>query len=274
LTNHAKPSDSMFGLLSVAPLDFSRPEAMVVALRGVDTLYNTYWVRFPRGAISFERAVAETAVLLAASREAGVRRVVHISVVNADSFGGTAYFRAKAAVERMVAAAGLSHAIVRPTLTVGPGDILINNLAWALRRLPVVGIPGDGRYLVQPVHVEDVARVAIEAGAAVGDLRLDAAGPETFAYRDLVGIIHAAIGSRARVVGMPPVIVAATAHLMGRLVRDVVLTRDEIQELMGGVLVSKGSPTGRVSVADWVVSHSDSLGRHYSSELARNYAQA
>jgi NADH dehydrogenase len=246
---------------------------LVAALRGVDTLYNTYWVRFPRGPISFERAVSETAVLLAAAREAGIRRLVHISVVNADSFTATAYFRAKATVERMVAASGISHAIVRPTLTVGPGDILVNNLAWALRRLPVLGIPGDGRYLVQPVHVEDVARVAIEAGAATITLRLDAAGPETFAHRDLVGVIHKAVRSHARIVGLPPVIVAASAHLLGRVVHDVVLTRDEIQELMGGVLVSKDAPTGRISVADWVLSNGDRLGRHYSSELARNYAR-
>ena len=273
LTNHPKSSHGLSGRISVASLDFGRLEALVGALRGVDTLYNTYWVRFPRGSVSFERALRETAVLFAAAREAGVRRVVHVSVVKADPAAPTAYVRAKAAAERMLTESGLSHAIVRPTLTFGPGDILVNNLAWTLRRLPVVGIPGDGRYPIQPVHVDDVARLAVEAGSAAEDVTLDAAGPDTFAYRDLVEAVREAVGSRARPVRVPPLVMLATAGLLGLAVRDIVLTRDEIRELMSGLLVSDAPPSGRIRFSDWVASNADRLGRRYASELVRHYAR-
>src|SRR5919197_2929386 len=154
-------SDPVASSIKSAPLDFARPADLASALDGVDTLFNTYWIRFPRGAWSFERATAETAVLLAAARQAGVRRIVHVSVVGADPHGPTPYVRAKGVVEHAVRTSGLEWSIVRPTLTFGPNDILVNNMAWALRRLPIYGLPGAGTYLIQPVHVYDVARIGV-----------------------------------------------------------------------------------------------------------------
>ena len=168
-------------------------------------------------------------------------------------------------------AAGMEWAIVRPTLTYGPGDILINNLAWALRRFPVYGLPGLGRSTVQPVHVDDVARICVEAASGEAGRVIDAAGPETLTYLDLVHLVRGAIGSRSIVLPMPGPVVLATARVLGLLVRDVVLTRDEIRELTASLLTSHHSPLGTIRVTDWVRANADSLGRHWSSELARNY---
>ena len=264
-------ADPLAQSIRAAPLDFGRPADLASALDGVDTLFNTYWIRFPRGASSYERATAETAVLLAAARQANVRRVVHVSVVGADPEGPTPYVRAKGRVEHAVRTSGLEWTIVRPTLTFGPGDILINNMAWALRRLPVYGMPGSGRYPIQPVHVDDVARICVElAGAEPGDV-VDAAGPDHLGFREMVDIVRSAVGSRSVVLPMPTWAVLTAARLLGLLVRDVVLTPDEVFELSTGFLTSNHPPRGTIRFEEWVRANADSLGRRWSSELGRNY---
>jgi len=271
LTRRSGAGDPMTQRLTVRPFDASRAEELEASLRGVDVLFNTYWLRFPRGAETFEGAVASSATLLAAARAAGVRRVVHVSVVNAAPDADTPYVRAKAALEAVVRSSGLEWVIVRPTLTYGPGDILINNLAWALRRFPVYGLPGLGRYTVQPVHVDDVARICVDVAIGEAGRHLDAAGPETLTYRGLVELVRSAIGSKSVVVPMPGPIVLATAKAIGLFVRDVVLTGDEIRELTSSLLTSHEAPLGTIRISDWVREHADGLGRRWASELQRNY---
>jgi uncharacterized protein YbjT (DUF2867 family) len=271
LTRRSGSGDPLAASLTVHPFDADRPGDLAAALEGVETLYNTSWLRFPRAGSTFEGAVARSAVLLAAARSAGVRRVVHVSVVNASSDAATPYVRAKAALEAVVRSSGLDWTIVRPTLTYGPGDILINNLAWALRRLPVYGMPGLGRYTVQPVHVEDVARICISGAEGPPARTLDAAGPETLTYRELVDLVARAVGSRAIVVPMPAPLVLAAARILGVVVHDVVLTSDEIRELTSSLLTSSQPPLGTIRISDWVPANAAALGRRWSSELARNY---
>ena len=91
---------------------------------------------------------------------ADVRRVVHISIARAGQ-SQLPYFRGKAALETALRSSELSHAIVRPTVIWGGGrDVLLNNIAWCLRRFPVFLLPG-GKYQIQPVHVEDLAALAV-----------------------------------------------------------------------------------------------------------------
>jgi NADH dehydrogenase len=271
LSRRSGDGDPLQPRIRVEPFDPDRADRLVAALSGVDTLYNTYWLRFPRGAATFERAIARSAVLLAAAREAGVRRIVHLSVVHASVDAETPYMRAKAALESVVQNAGLDWTIVRPTLTFGPGDTLINNLAWSLRRLPIFGVAGRGRYRVQPVHVDDVARICIEAGAAAPGSTIDAAGPETFAYGELVDTVRAAIGSRSIVVPVPGALVLAAARGLGLVVDDVVMTRDEMRELTSSRLTSTEPARGTIRLSEWLAENASSLGRRWSSELVRNY---
>jgi uncharacterized protein YbjT (DUF2867 family) len=246
-------------------------EELVSALSGVDTVYNTHWIRFERGGVTYDLAVARIRRLLAAARQAGVRRIVHVSVVNASEGAPTEYFRAKARLENDVRASGLSYAIVRPTLTFGPRDILVNNLCWVLRRFPVFGIPGDGRYRLQPVHVEDVARIATQAGESTADLETDAAGPEILTFNRFVRLLADAIHSRAWLIHAPSVLSLAASRAIGILVRDVMLTRDEVAELTHSLLVSDQPPGGTISLGTWAADHAPDLGREYHSELERHF---
>jgi uncharacterized protein YbjT (DUF2867 family) len=271
LTRRVDHADPLARAIDAVALDFGRPSALAAALEGADTLINTYWIRFPRGTESFERAISGSAVLIAAAREAGVRRIVQVSVVGADHAGPTPYVRAKAAVEDMIRASGLEWSIVRPTLTFGSNDILVNNMAWALRRLPVYGIPGSGTYTIQPVHVDDVARICLELADSEAGRTVDAAGPDVLRFRDMVDTVRAAIGSRSIVVPMPTWTVLAAGRLLGLLVRDVVLTSDEIRELSTSFLTSSQPPLGRIPFGEWVVASAPALGRRWSSELERNY---
>jgi uncharacterized protein YbjT (DUF2867 family) len=252
-------------------LDLDDPDRLAESLRGVDTLFNTLWIRFERGPITYAWAIARSRTLFGAAQRAGVRRIVHISVINASRNAPTAYFRAKAMVEEVLIGSGVPYGIVRPTVTFGPGDILVNNLAWTLRHLPAFGIPGDGRYPIQPVHVEDVADAALTAAATSDNITLDAGGPEVFTFNDFVDLVRDAVGSRALVVHLPVAASLAAARLIGLVVRDVVLTPHEVTELRERLMFSAQRPSGTIHLGDWLATNADSVGRSWASELDRHY---
>jgi len=271
LTRRPAGDHRLAGRIETFPLAFDDPVALTRALEGVHTLYNTYWMRFPRGKRGFEQILEETRLLLDAARAAGVGRVVHFSVSNASLHAPTEYFRAKARSEDIVRSSGILAAIVRPTLLFGRGDILINNLAWTLRRVPVFGIVRPGDYLVQPVRVADVADLAVGLGVRGDEPTVDAAGPERYRFDDLVHAVRDAVRARSRIVMVPASVALLASRALGLLVRDVVLTRDEVTELTAGLLVSHDPPTCALQFSTWLEGEAGGLGRRWASELARNY---
>lgn len=253
------------------PLDFDDSPQLVESLRGAATLYNTYWIRFARGPVNHDTAVRNSRILIDAAVAAGVQRIVHISITSADAKSPLPYFRGKGLVESYIGDSGLSYSIIRPTVIFGREDILINNIAWFLRRFPVFPIAGRGDYRLQPVFVDDVARLAIESAGTCGNITLDAVGPETFTFLELAREIRQTAGGRARILPLPPPLVRGMAQVMSAFLRDVVLTREELDGLMAGHLVSAEEPTGTARLTDWMRDNRDTLGRRYASELARHY---
>ncbi len=266
LSRRDAPDDPLRSRVEFAPLRFD--DGLVEALRGIETLYNTYWVRFERGRHTFDEAVERTVLLFRSAQAAGVRRIVHISVARADEAPDLPYFAGKARIEHWLSGSGLAHAVVRPTLVFGASDILINNIAWAVRRLPLFLVPGDGSYRVQPVAVHDVARICVEARDGE---TLDAAGPEVLRFDELVAQIREAVRGRARIVHAPPSVGLAVARVTNVALRDVVVTRGELDALTRTLLTSPAPALGRERFSTWVAENADSLGRHYASELARNF---
>jgi uncharacterized protein YbjT (DUF2867 family) len=271
LTNHPQRPGAHEIEVDVAPLQFTDRAALVESFRGADVFYNTYWIRFRHGGVGFGDAVANTRKLMSAAAEAGVRKVVHISVSNPSIDSGLDYYAGKARTEEIVKEAGMSWAVVRPTLIFGPGDILINNIAWLLRRMPVFLIAGRGLYRVQPVAGEDVADIAVWAAAEKENVVVDAAGPEIMTYADLVGSVAVAVGRRPRIVNLPPSLTLLAADAVSLLVRDVMLTRQELEGLMVELLVSREAPRGTRRVDDWLLMSAQSLGKKYASELDRHF---
>src|SRR5882762_9912489 len=161
LTNHARVDDPLARQLEIAQFNFDNSDALARSLDGVATVFNTYWIRFPHHGLDFDRAVSNLRTLIDAARRAGVRRFVHVSITNANAASPLPYFRGKGLIEDYLVQSGLSHAIIRPAVIFGPEEILLNNIAWMLRRIPLFVIPGDGAYRVQPVFVEDLAKLAL-----------------------------------------------------------------------------------------------------------------
>lgn len=271
LTGHPQRASEFGGAVKAFPFRFDDPGAMAKSLAGVRVLYNTYWVRFDRGGVTHERAVADTRALIRAAETAGVERLVHISITNPDLNSPLPYFRGKALLEEEIRRARFSHAIVRPTVVFGSEDILIHNIAYLLRKMPVFLIPGTGDYRLQPVYVEDVARIAVDAAMASGNVTVDAAGPESFSFNELVRAIAEAVGSRAAIVRTSPRITLAAARVLGAALHDVVLTRDELDGLMAGLLVSRSAPTAATSFGSWLRENARALGTRYASEVSRHY---
>ena len=154
LTRSPDAEDPFGGRVEVAPLDFSDPDGLRRSMQGAGVFYNTYWVRYAHGRVTFDLAVENTRTLFEAAESAGVGRIVHFSVTNPSSESGLPYFRGKAQVEDMLKGLGVSHAIIRPTLTFGVGDLLLNNMAWVLRRFPVFPVYGSGDYPSNPIQSE------------------------------------------------------------------------------------------------------------------------
>jgi len=268
-----RPSrENPFGYqVSASPFNFDNPSQLMKSLQGATTLYNTYWVRFSHGQVTFDKAVKNTKTLIKAAEEAGIRRIVHISITNPSEKSPLPYFRGKALVEKAITHSKLSYAIVRPTVIFGMEDILINNIAWLLRRFPIFAIFSSGDYRIQPVFVEDVAEIAVSAGHKDDNIVMDAVGPEIYTFNELVRLIADKIHSRAKIIHVRPGLVLLLARLIGYAVRDVVITKDEIEGLMSNLLVSEGLPTGHTHLSAWLEQHAESAGVKYASDLKRHY---
>lgn len=271
LTNHPQRAGVEDITAEVAPLQFQDRAGLVESMRGADVLYNTYWVRFRHGKVRFGDAIANTRVLLGAARDAGVRKVVHISVSNPSDDSPLDYYAGKARAEKAVRESGLQWAIVRPTLIFGPGDILINNIAWLLRRLPWFGIPGRGDYRLQPVAGEDVAEIATWGAAQTENLTVDAAGPEIIYYSEMVEAIAIAVGRHPRFLHISTRNTVRAARVIGRVMNDVTLNEPELEGLMQELLVSHERPRGTRRLDNWLLSSADVIGRTYASELERHW---
>ncbi len=269
LTNAPKDRDPFGGKVRAFPLRFDSIDLLSQSLVGVDVLYNTYWVRFNHKDFTHQEAVRNTKVLFDAAKEAGVRRVVHVSITNPSLDSPYEYFKGKAELEEALMNSGLSYSILRPTVIFGKEDILVNNIAWTLRHLPVFGLFGNGKYRIQPIYVGDMADLAVREGASSSNTIIDAIGPETFTYRELVRQIGEIIGAKRPIVGLPPFIGYFAALMVGRYVNDVVVTKPEIEGLMADLLFTSSSPAGPTKLTEWARENKDTLGKEYASELAR-----
>jgi uncharacterized protein YbjT (DUF2867 family) len=272
LTHHPDREHPLQGRVQAWPYRFDDPLALARSLEGINTLYNTYWVRFERGGTTFAKAVANSRALFEAARRAGVARIVHLSIANPSIDSPLPYYRGKALVEQTLTAADVPYSIVRPTWIFGGGrEVLANNIAWILRRMPVFVLPGDGRYAVQPVHVDDVAHICLRASHGLSDVTMDAAGPDTMSFEELVRAIRHSVGSRTPILHASPALMAGLARALGFVVRDVVLTVDEIRGLTAGLLASHQPPLGQVSFIEWLSENGSTLGGAYASELNRHF---
>jgi NADH dehydrogenase len=271
LTNSRQRANPFGDKVEVHPFNFENQAALVESMRGAEVFYNTYWVRFNYTMQGFQHSVAveNTLRMFEAAKEAGVKRIVHVSITNPSKESPLEYFSGKAVLEEALINSGVSYCILRPTVLFGKEDILINNIAWTLRRLPVFGVFGDGQYRLQPIYVDDLAQLMVEQGASRENKIIDAIGPETFTYRELAETVGEIIGAKRPVISVPIWFGYASGAVIGKLVNDVLITHEEIEGLMADLLYTKSAPAGMTQLTEWTKAHRETLGVKYASELAR-----
>jgi NADH dehydrogenase len=271
LTGHPNRPDPFNGKIKAFPLDFNNEEELTKSLKGVEVLVNTYWIRFDYKENTQARAVENTRKLINAASRAGVKRIVHISITNPSADSPLPYFRGKAANEKAVTESSMSYAILRPTVLAGAEDILINNIAFLLKRFPVFALPGDGSYRLQPVYVEDLADLATDAVYRTDNYIIDAVGPDVFSFKEMIELIEERIGVKRPLVSVPPRLALSVARFLSMLLGDVLLTPEEVDGLMANLLVSKELPRCKTHLADWPEANKDKIGTRYASEIKRHY---
>lgn len=269
LTNSLKRENPFGRQVQAFPFNFDSPEKLKESLRGIEVLINSYWVRFDHRLFTHSEAVANTKILFQAAKDAGVRRIVHMSITNPDIHSDLPYFSGKAELESALTSLGVSYCILRPTILFGKEDVLVNNIAWSLRHLPVFGVFGSGEYKLQPIYVDDLAAAAVEKAAGERNEVINAIGPETFTYRELVETVKRMLGVNRPVISVPSEFGYWACRVAGWFVRDVIITRQEIRGLMEGRLFVDAAPLGATKLTEWIDQHKDTLGRHYTSEMAR-----
>jgi uncharacterized protein YbjT (DUF2867 family) len=274
LTNSGNRPNPFGDRLQAFPFNFSNPEKLVESLKGVAVLYITYWVRFNHKMFSHADAVRNTTTLFESAAKAGVERIIYVSITNPSEDSQLEYFKGKGKLEKILKDLGVSYAILRPAVLFGKEDILINNIAWALRRLPVFGVFGHGRYRLQPIYVDDLAEIAVQEGANRENKIINCIGPETFTYSGLAETLGTIIGKKRPIVPVPPLFGYIVGKIIGMAVRDSFITREEIDGLMADLLFVDSPPTGKTKLTEWAREHAATLGKRYSSELARRKDRA
>ncbi|CAM5430966.1 hypothetical protein GCM10010329_53300 [Streptomyces spiroverticillatus] len=257
--------------VDVRPLGFADRARLTRSLDGVSTLYNTYWVRFGHGSVDHSAATDRSRTLFRAAADAGVRRIVHVSITHPSPDSPYPYFREKAATEQALADVGVPYTILRPAILFGGPGVLLNNIAWLLRRLPVFAVGGDGSYRVRGIHVDDLAALCVAEGRRSGNAVLDAVGPERPTFDTLVRAIADAVGSRARILHVPGAVIPPLATGLGALLRDRLLTADEYRAMADGLADTEGPATGSTLLSTTLRTEAARLGRRYANELDRHY---
>lgn len=271
ITTHPDKPNPFGNAVKAFSYNFDNPEELTNSLRGAETLYNTYWIRFEYDNQTYRQTIKNTITLFNCAKEAGIKRIVHISVTNASVNSDLPYYAGKAEQENALINSGVPYTIVRPTLVFGDEDILVNNIAWLIRKFPLFPIFGDGTYRVQPVFVKDLASIAVESSRGEKSVILDAIGPETFTFQEFVQLIASAIKPAAALIHIPPAIGILFGKLIGLVLRDNILTRNELKGLMDEMLTSKQQPNGTTAFSDWLESHKEKIGSVYSSEIERHF---
>jgi uncharacterized protein YbjT (DUF2867 family) len=271
ITSHVEKPNPFGSKVAAFPYNFDRPDELVNTLRGVDRLFNTYWIRFDHDGMTFRQAVQNTKILFQCAAEAGVKKVVHVSVAHASVDSPLPYYSGKGRQEMALVESGLAHSIIRPTLVFGKEDILVNNIAWLIRNFPVFPIAGDGRYKLQPVYVGDLASIALEHGLSASSDTVDAIGPEIYTYEELVRTMASTIGKDVIFIHIPPWLSIILGRIIGAFLKDVILTKNELRGLMDEYLTSSENPNGPTLFSTWLEENKEAVGTRYSSELARHF---
>ncbi|ORY34077.1 hypothetical protein BCR39DRAFT_518368 [Naematelia encephala] len=212
---------------------------------------------------------AQTVARLA--KEEGVGRMVMISAIGADEHGPTPYQRTKAAGEKAFLEADSTATIIRPSIVFGPGDSFFTRFETLAKWLPFLPVFGGGVVRFQPVYAGDIAR-AVEICCRddpqvvkhVGGKIIEAGGPDTFTYREIMQLVlrYSGLQGRRMILSLPYWLGMIQGFFLEKLPESIfTVTRDQIRQLRNDniVAVSAVSPLGSVDFAGLLSAFPSSL---------------
>ena len=244
LGNYLQPSGTV-GQIRVQKGDVHDDESVAAALAEVDAVVNLTGVLYGSGENSFETVHVDAAARIARlAREAGVKTLVHISAIGADSNAESAYAESKGRGEIRVREEFPDATILRLSLVFGPEDEFFNKFAWLARYLPVLPLIGGGHTRFQPVYVGDVAaaiaRVLNDTEARGKTYELG--GATIYSFKDLMRIILRETGRTRLLLPWPFFLASINAFFLGLLPKPL-LTMDQVRQLKTDNVVGDGALT-------------------------------
>jgi NADH dehydrogenase len=193
------------------------PESLIAAFQGCDAVIHLVGIIAEIGNQTFEAIHTRgTANALAAAKATGIRRFVQMSALGSRPNAVSRYHQSKWAAEELVRQSGLEWTIFRPSLIYGPGDGFLNLFARIARFSPIVPIMGPGDALLQPIHVEDVARCFTGAlgNRSSIETTFDVCGPDRYCLREVVGMVLQATGRHRWKLSIPWPAARILAHFL------------------------------------------------------------
>lgn len=238
LMRKPRPELKRQGLTQISG-DTTQAHSLDGALQGCDAVIHLVGIirEFPSRDITFSRLhIDSTRNLIEAAQQQGVSRFLHMSANGSRPDGVSAYHRSKWAAEELVRASDLQWTIFRPSLIFGPGDEFINMLAPMVKYSPLVPVFGDGDYLLQPAHVENIAQAftrSLQLSASYGR-SYSCCGPQALSYNQLLDLIGTSIGRpKVRKLHQPLGLIKPMISLLQGCPLFPI-TRDQLQMLVEG----------------------------------------
>jgi uncharacterized protein YbjT (DUF2867 family) len=226
--------------------DVRDAESLERAVAGAETVvqaltFPTFPVQKPRKGYTFEEFDHRgTERLVRAAVRAGAGRFVFGSGAGAAPHAPKVWFRAKWAGEEAVRAAGIDHAIIRPSWVYGPEDRALNRFVAFHRWLPFVPVVGDGRQRLQPVFVEDVASTFAQAARAEGPKGMfEIGGPDVLTMNEVLATMMEVRGKRKPLVHFP-VALPKLAGFFLQFLPNAPLSPEAVEFVTGDALADTG----------------------------------
>jgi NADH dehydrogenase len=183
------------------------------------------------GKATVERVHVEgTRNIVEATKRFGAKRYLHVSALGTRAGARSAYHRTKWAAEEIVRSSGLAYTIFRPSVMFGPGDKFTNVFAGAMRITPVIAVPGDGKGLMQPVYVGDVARfMAFCLKRVETENKIyEVGGPERLTLDAIIDAIAGVLGKKVVKAHVPLALMRPIAMLSEKFLPTPPITRDQL----------------------------------------------
>lgn len=181
--------------------DVTIPATFAKSLEGCDATINLVGIirEFPGRGMTFERLHVEaTRNIVEAAKAAGIRRHLQMSALGSRPDAVSAYHKSKYCAEQIVRVSGLEFTIFRPSIVFGPKDDFVNKLARYIRTYPAIPVIGNGKYRLQPISADDVAKcyaLALELPETVGRT-FELCGPDRLPYNELLDTIGRVLGKQ------------------------------------------------------------------------------